>query len=79
MNDLFQGFKFLTPTLITINGREAMIEANTFLSSREQDLPEGGDAALLRLYSITYVGENKSRLLNEVEVIELIGQVSFLA
>jgi len=79
MNDPFQEFKFLTPTSITINGREAVIKAEVYQSSKEQHLlGQGGDAALLRFYSITYAGEMASQLLNEVEVIGLIGQAHFL-
>jgi hypothetical protein len=78
MNDPFQEFKFMTPTLITINGREAVIKADGYQSSQEQYLRvQGGNAALLRFYSITYAGEMASHLINEIEVIGLIGQDQF--
>lgn len=78
MNDPFQGFKFLTPTSFTINDREAMIKAEIYQSSKEQYLLKRGDnAVLLRLYSVTYAGKESSHLLNEVDVMKLIGQDRF--
>lgn len=79
MNDPFQDFQFLNSTSITINGRDAVIKAEVYHSSKEQHLlKQGGNAALLRFYSITYAGEKASHLLNEVEVIGLIGQARFI-
>lgn len=79
MDDSFQDFKFSTPTSISINGRGAVIKAEIYQFSKAQRLlAQGGDAALLRFYSITYADEKASHLLNEVEVIGLIGQTYFL-
>jgi hypothetical protein len=78
MNRPFQDFKFLTPTSTIINGKAATIKAEIYQASKEQHLPaRSGNAAQLRFYSITYAGENTSQLLNEVELIELIGKVRF--
>lgn len=45
-----------------INGKEAVIKAEVYESSKELYLmKQGGDTALLRLYSITYTGKKTSQ------------------
>ena len=71
-------FRFTQPTTIYIAGKKATVTAEIYRSSQEQKAIDlNASPALLRLYSLHYDGEAASQMLNEVELIEIIGQQIF--
>lgn len=71
-------FRFTQPTTIYIAGKKATVHAEVYRSSQEKKVADlNASPALLRLYSLQFDGEAASQLLNEVELIEIIGRQVF--